>query len=267
MIVEPLPADSFEFDHAYMVIDPQTIHLMVGDPDTEFPLASVTKTIGAWAALVAIDQGKISLTDTAGPQGSTVHHLLAHTSGVAFDEGDPIAEPGARRIYSNYGFDLLADAVSKAVGMPIGEWVQTTVLDPLGMEETTIPGSIAHSGLSTLDSLARFAVELIEPTLISQTLADDARAPQFDGLAGILPGFGRQDNNLWGLGLEIRGEKTPHWTGSHFSARTFGHFGQSGSFLWVDPEIGRAGLFLGDRAFNKEHAQVWPELTNQMRAL
>lgn len=265
MIVEPLPADSFEFEHAYMTLDPGNIYLMIGDADIEFPLASVTKTIGAWAALIAVDQGKLSLTDVAGPAGSTIHHLLAHASGVPFDEGDPIAAPGVRRIYSNYGFDLLAEAVAKAVGMPIGSWVKTAVLEPLGMDETRIPGSIAHSGQSTLDSLAKFALELIEPTLISKALADDACSPQFDGLPGILPGFGRQENNLWGLGLEIRGQKNPHWTGSDFSPRTFGHFGQSGSFLWVDPEIGCAGLFLGDKPFSKEHAEVWPELTNQMR--
>lgn len=267
MHFEALPADTFTFDHAYMVLDSTDVHLAVGDPDMVFKLASVTKPIGAWAALIAIDQGKISLDDDAGPAGSTVRHLLAHTSGVPMSEGKPIAEPGKRRIYSNYGFDLLAQAVEKAVGTSIQDWVKAQVLDPLEMDTATVAGSIAYSGVSSLDSLAKFAQELLNPTLISADLAEQATTPEFDGLAGILPGFGRQKNNLWGLGLEIRGEKDPHWTGSDFSAGTFGHFGQAGSFIWVDPEIKRAGIFLGDKAFSEEHAEVWPSLTNEMRAI
>ena len=63
----------------------------------------------------------------------------------------------------------------------------------------------------------------------------EATDVQFPGLSGVLPGFGSQRPNDWGLGFEIRDGKTPHWTGSANSGRTFGHFGQSGTFLWVDP--------------------------------
>ena len=59
---------------------------------------------------------------------------------------------------------------------------------------------------------------------------------QFPGLVGVLPGFGRMDPNDWGLGFELRDAKSPHWTGARNSPRTFGHFGGSGTFLWVDPE-------------------------------
>ena len=67
-------------------------------------------------------------------------------------------------------------------------------------------------------------------------------------LAGVLPGYGRQTPNDWGLGCEIRDHKSPHWTAPENSPETFGHFGQSGSFLWVDRAAGLAqplGL-LGD---------------------
>ena len=40
--------------------------------------------------------------------------------------------------------------------------------------------------------------------------------------------------------MELRDRKSPHWTGSRNSERTFGHFGRSGTFLWVDPEPGIA---------------------------
>lgn len=263
-----LASDSFPFERAYGVVDAATIHLMAGDPDEVFPLASVTKPIGAWATLVAVSQGKLSLDDAVTePSGATVRHLLAHASGVPMTEGEALTEPGKRRIYSNYGFDLLAREVERAVEMPSGQWVRIAVLDPLGMDTATVDGSIAYAGRASLDSLAKFAQELLRPTLIDAELAAAATSPQFPGLAGVLPGFGKQKNNLWGLGLEIRGEKSPHWTGDDFSPATFGHFGQSGSFIWVDPQIGRAGVFLGEKPFSEEHARVWPELTNEMRAL
>jgi CubicO group peptidase (beta-lactamase class C family) len=48
------------------------------------------------------------------------------------------------------------------------------------------------------------------------------------------------DPNDWGLGFELRDTKEPHWTGTRNSPRTYGHFGGSGSFLWLDPEPGDA---------------------------
>ena len=57
----------------------------------------------------------------------------------------------------------------------------------------------------------------------------------FPGLDGVVPGFGRQDPNDWGLGFELRSTKAPHWTAPGNDPGTFGHFGRSGCFLWVDP--------------------------------
>src|SRR5205823_4513514 len=76
---------------------------------------------------------------------------------------------------------------------------------------------------------------------------DEATTVQFPGLDGVLPGFGRQEPNDWGLTFELRDDKSPHWTGSSNSPRTFGHFGQSGTFLWVDPELGSACGVLTDK--------------------
>src|SRR4051812_42023154 len=62
-----------------------------------FPLASVTKPLAAYAALVAVEEGAVELDEAAGPEGATVRHLLAHTSGLAFDEHRAVAAPGNRR--------------------------------------------------------------------------------------------------------------------------------------------------------------------------
>ena len=50
------------------------------------------------------------------------------------------------------------------------------------------------------------------------------------------------------------------------SATTFGHFGQSGSFLWVDPDAGLACASLADRPFGEWAAQAWPALSDAVLA-
>ena len=87
---------------------------------------------------------------------------------------------------------------------------------------------------------------------------------QFPRLDGVLPGFGRQTPNDWGLGFELRDHKSPHWTGSRNSPRTFGHFGRSGTFLWVDPAAGIALACLTDRPFGDWAAEAWPRLSDDV---
>lgn len=86
------------------------------------------------------------------------------------------------------------------------------------------------------------------------------------GLKGVLPGYGLQNPNDWGLGFEIRGAKSPHWTGSSSSRRTFGHFGQSGTFLWVDPGAGAACVALTDRDFGPWAIEARPPFTEAVLA-
>lgn len=257
----------FSFPHAFGVADADSVIASRGDLDAVFPMASVTKAVAALSALVAVERRLISLEDPAGPPGSTVRHLLAHTSGLPFEGGAAISPPGQRRVYSNLGFEVLGERVEAATGVDIREWMEEAVLIPLGMSATAIPGSPAHSGEGSVRDLLALGRELLAPTLISADLHTEATSPQFPGISGILPGYGRQADNAWGLGVEIRDHKAPHWTGVSFSPRTFGHFGQAGSFLWVDPDAGRTGAFLGAKPFGAEHAEAWPALTDAMRAM
>ena len=93
-----------------------------------------------------------------------------------------------------------------------------------------------------------------------------ATTVQFPGLRGVLPGYGPQVANDWGLGLEIKGAKSPHWTGTTNSSTTFGHFGQSGTMLWVDPVAGLALVALADRAFGHWARAAWPALSDAVLA-
>src|SRR5690606_13455805 len=261
-----------------------------------------TKLLTAAATLVAVSRHLVDLDDAAGPEGATVRHLLAHASGVALDSGDALSAPGRRRIYSNHGIELLAAHVEDATGTAFADWLEDTVLIPLGMSSVVLEGSPAHGAIGTAEDLAAFGRELLAPTVLDADLLAEATRVHFPGLLGVLPGFGRQDPNDWGLGFESRGAKSPHWTGSrnspqtigrgglpgsgrqdpndwglgsgirgaksaHWtgsrnSPQTFGHFGQSGSFLWVDPQAGLATAFLGAERFAEWAAELWPRLSD-----
>ena len=110
------------------------------------------------------------------------------------------------------------------------------------------------------------AVELARSSLADEDMLAEATTVAFPGLSGVLPGFGRQEHCDWGLGFEIRDAKSPHWTGARNSPRTFGHFGRSGSFLWVDPDAGVACVALADTDFGDWARQAWPKLSDDLIA-
>jgi CubicO group peptidase (beta-lactamase class C family) len=237
-----------------------------GDAALRGDWASVTKLVTALAVLVAVEEEVVDLDEPAGPPGSTVRHLLSHASGLAFDEDRVMAEPGRRRIYSNVGFEELGRLVGDRAGMPFGVYLTEGVLAPLGMAGTTLDGSPASGLLGPLDDLVRLATELLDPSLVSQSTMRAATKVAFPNLSGVLPGFGRHDPLDWGLGFEIRDAKSPHWTGRHNSPATFGHFGASGSFLWVDPDAGLACAALSGRDFGQWAKKAWPATSDVVLA-
>jgi len=237
-----------------------------GPQDREFRLASVTKLLTAYAVLLAVEEGAIEWDTPAGPEGSTMRHLIAHASGLDVTEHRVVARPGTRRIYSTPGFEVLAEAVHEASGIPFDRHLGEAVLRPLGMGSTELRGSPGVGVVCTAADLARFAAELQAPTLVARETLAEATRVAFPGLRGVLPGYGRQNPNDWGLGFELRGLKSPHWTGLRSSPGTFGHFGQSGTFLWVDPGAGAACAVLTDRDFGDWAVQAWPPFTDGVLA-
>jgi CubicO group peptidase (beta-lactamase class C family) len=233
-----------------------------GDPERVYPWASVTKLASSVALLVAAEEGIVDLDEPAGPPGATFRHLLAHASGLPFDPGAPVARPGTRRVYSNYGFDVAADIVAERAGMTFAAyfghvWAGTGIV---------LDGPAGSGASGSLRDLGALAAELLSPTrLAGETLAE-ARTVQFPGLDGVLPGFGRQTPNDWGLGLELRDHKAPHWTGARCSPQTFGHFGRSGTFLWIDPDAGLALGCLTDLDFGDWAREAWPRLADAVLA-
>lgn len=243
------------------VARPGVIVATHGEARTELRWASVTKLATALATLVAAEEGIVDLDGPAGPPGSTVRHLLAHASGLPFEGDVPIAAPGKRRIYSNTGFERLAEMVSRRAEMAFADYLREAVLQPLRIRGE-LRGSAASDLHGSLEDLLSLAFELLAPTLVAPETFAEATSVQFPGLAGVLPGFGRWDQNDWGLGFELKDGKSPHWTGSRNSPRTFGHFGGSGTFLWIDPERRLACACLTDREFDAWALEAWPRLSD-----
>jgi CubicO group peptidase (beta-lactamase class C family) len=252
---------------AAVAVGPSGVLASGGDTRQRFALASVTKPLVARAAQIAIEEGVVELDTEAGPPGSTVRHLLAHATGYAMNSAELIAKPGQRRVYSNYGFRVLAETIEQASGIEFCQYLTEAVFEPLGMSGSVLDGGAQAAGYgatSTVADLAVFAGDLLRPVTVSAQMHTQATDVQFPGLSGVLPGFGSQRPNDWGLGFEIRDAKSPHWTGSSNSGRTYGHFGQSGTFLWVDPDADLALVVLTDREFGDWAYPLWPAISDEV---
>ena len=244
--------------------------------DDRFEVASVTKLMTALAALAAVESGRIELDQPVpeGGDGVTLRHLLAHAGGHPFEPPGRARPPEQRRIYSNLGFRILAEAVADAAGTTFPTWLDSSVLHPLEMTGTElvhrrgIDGDPAAGAASTLDDLTRLARCLLDrgAPVVGPDLFAEATSVQFPGLAGLVPGVGRFDPCDWGLGFELHDGKRPHWMGDRRSPSAFGHFGASGCFLWVDPDANLAAAAVTDRNFDDEKwaMATWPGWSDRL---
>lgn len=261
-------------DHvAAAIVHPDGSVERIGDATRRFRLASLSKPMAAWAVLVAVEEGIVELDapprHVPAQPGCTLRHLLAHAGGYPFEGDTPIARPGERRIYSNTGIEMAADEVAAAAAMPFSTYLVDAVFAPLGMTGAALTGSPAHQVHASLDDTVRFVGELLRPRLLAPETAADACRAQYPALAGIVPGVGRFAPCPWGLGIEIAGEKSPHWTGRTNSPATVGHFGGAGTMMWADPVADCGVVALTDRPFDDwaiEAMRRWPELSDAVLA-
>ena len=137
-------------------------------PRTRFHIASVSKPFTAAAILLLEAQGKLGVSDPVARwipdfprgQGTTLLHLLTHTSGIADINGaplyatesmkphtpadlvnlirglEPTSAPGERYAYSNSNYNILAYVIERASGRPYGEYLRDAIFAPLGMADT-----------------------------------------------------------------------------------------------------------------------------------
>ena len=130
--------------------------------------------------------------------------------------------------------------------MPFADYFTEAVAEPLGLAGA-LDGSPAHGYRGPLDDLLAVGRELLQPTLVAAETLAEATTVQFPGLAASCPvsaGWSRTtgaspSSSATGSRRTGRARATP--------TRTFGHFGRSGTFLWVDPDAGLAFGVLTDR--------------------
>jgi CubicO group peptidase (beta-lactamase class C family) len=246
------------------IVHPSGQLLTHGDTARAVRLASVSKPVAALASLVAAEEGVVDLDEPAGPPGSTVRHLLAHTSGLPFEGTTPIGRPGQRRIYSNEAFRVLADHLAERAEIPFADYVREAVCEPLrlGLDPSGDPGSGMHGSLA--DVLA-IGSELLTPRLVAEETREEMTSVQFPGLAGVLPDHGRFDPLDWGLGVQFN-TRPPSWMGTRTSPSTIGHFGGAGTFLWVDPDVRVVCAVLTTREFGEWAKEAWPPFADAVLA-
>ncbi len=148
--------------------------------DVPAPWWSVTKTVIATAALVLVEQGRMSLDVPLENRPFTLRQLLQHTSGLpdygglaayhdavrraetpwSFDElwrkseADRLLfEPGAGWRYSNIGYALVRAEIERVTRQNLGEALQRLVFAPLGVEDAQVaatPGDLAKAHVEAL---------------------------------------------------------------------------------------------------------------------
>jgi uncharacterized protein YbbC (DUF1343 family)/CubicO group peptidase (beta-lactamase class C family) len=133
--------------------------------DTIFDLASLTKVVAtATSVMILTERGLVRLGDPVaryipefaemGKKNITVEHLLVHRSGLIadndikdYEQGPenamqniwllaPLAEAGAKFIYSDVNYIVLAEIVRRVSGKPVDEFAEENIFRPLGMKET-----------------------------------------------------------------------------------------------------------------------------------
>src|SRR5699024_5118387 len=111
---------------------------MIGDTAREYDIKSVTKPVVALGVMLAVEEGAVELDQSAGPEGSTLRHLLSHASGVDFDSREAKRPVEDRRIYSSAGYEWAAEIVADATGMEFPDYLKEGLFEPLRSEERRV---------------------------------------------------------------------------------------------------------------------------------
>ncbi len=265
-------------------------------------IASITKPIVATTVMQLVEAGRFQLDeplrtwlpelDATGRRPFTAWHVLSHTSGLedvdvaelltagagrdallrAAVAAEQPAAPGTRHRYVSTTFDLLAEAVARAVGTPFETLVRDGVTGPLGMPDTTFDprpdpeGRVAPIALGPA-GLAAATHGTVDPGLLAHRFMDlrlaggglwstasdllrfgraILRGGELDGARVLSPAFvelmTREATN-GGLGMAPDRLDDEHYAlgwvrrspAGIGSADAFGHGGVTGTRLWIDP--------------------------------
>jgi CubicO group peptidase (beta-lactamase class C family) len=286
--------------------------------DTVFDLASVTKVVATTTiAMLLHERGQLSLQEPvartlpqfvslapkhqkAWREAVTVRMLLAHSSGLPAYEKlfefattpdeilraamttGLIAAPGTRVMYSDIGFILLGELLSRNIGQPLNLFARREIFVPLGMRHTRfLPPPEWRLGIPPTENDQTFRKRVVQGEV------NDENAYVLGGVAGhagvfapaidlaqfaecllqggwpiLKPGtvklFTRRESTPSGTTRAL-GWDTPSRpessSGRLFSLASFGHLGFTGTSLWIDPGRKLSVVLLTNR--------TWPDRSSQ----
>jgi uncharacterized protein YbbC (DUF1343 family) len=262
--------------------------------DTIFDAASLTKVIATTPAIMRLfEQGQIRLNDPVtkylpefqgGHSDITIRNLMTHFSGLrpdldlkpawsGYETGiqralidKPAGPPGARFVYSDINFILLAEIVHRLTGKMLNEYTHENLYQPLGMHETMFlpPASlrlrIAPTEINPVtgqplrgevhDDTARYMGGVTGNAGVFTTAADLAKFAQMmldDGQGNgvrlfsaatihkfTTPQSPADQPILRGLGWDIDSPYSSN-RGELFPIGSYGHTGFTGTSMWIDP--------------------------------
>ena len=166
-------------------------------PEHQYRIGSITKTFTAVAVMQLRDEGKLDLEDCLDAHldvpargDLTLRRMLSHGSGLqreipgnvwetlqfpksteellaTLTEAERVLAPGERWHYSNLAFVLLGEVVARHAGTPYEDYVESRILQPLGLTRTSFspeaPTAVAYSVEPYSDVVQR------EPMLVERT--------------------------------------------------------------------------------------------------
>ena len=218
---------------------------------------------------MAVEEGVVDLDTPAGPEGSTVRHLLSHASGLSMQSPDVQARPGARRIYSNYGFQVLAEAIEAESGIEFARYLDEAVFSRW---EWTLP---------MWRAAPRRPVSAQSPASTTRSRSPGiccGRSRCRRRCTPRPPACSSPTSTEWCLASGCSDPMTGDWalrsaTGSPRTGRAArtppgptGTSGQTGTLLWVDPARDIALVVLTDRDFGDWAKPLWPALSDLVLA-
>jgi CubicO group peptidase (beta-lactamase class C family) len=266
---------------------------------TLYDLASLTKVVVTATSIMLLEeQGLLSLKSRIQDfypdfnrgisSPASIEDLLRHKAGLP--AGIPVGgsedyssylarlvsaplsyAPGSKTVYSDVGFIILGDLVTKLSGMSLGDFAQLHIFRPLQMRSSYFdvpradqprcaptgpgplcrphdpkarrlyPSQLGHAGLfSTAQDLWRFVLMLQNGGAWKgvRVLQESSVRKMVELAPGELRGLGW--DLLSPLAAAPRGEVFP-------AGISFGHTGYTGTTIWIDPQSGGHMIFLSNR--------------------
>lgn len=211
------------------------------------------------------------------------------------------AVPGEELRYSNVGYGVAARLVERLTDTPFHKVLGGELLNPMRLHDLVArPDASDRSRIGHTDDAAsagtdiesyntvywqdlgipwggfygtprdalRFACSFLPGQ--EHAISDDSASEMIVDQTGGVPGGVNSANvhwesGSWGLGWEVADNKRRHWTGTLRSSRTWCHWGQSGTLVWVDPERELGLAVFGNRTVHKPWPLVpprWSDLSD-----